>query len=114
MRERPEREVLKKNRLAIEDKVFRAYGAMLYSRILESKEAMDGLNLLRFGIECEMISASTTVGYGAVVSKSEIAYTDADKAVEQDKDIPVDVYRGKVDQGDSERRNGRRTGCLKD
>lgn len=85
-------EILKKDRLAMEDKIFRALGALLYCRIIESKEAIDALNLVRFGIECGMISlpipAVTSLLF--LSQKSHVQ-----RLMERDnaQNTSVDVYR---------------------
>ncbi len=89
-------EVLKKNRLAMEDKVYRALGTLLYSRIMESKEAIDALNLLRFGIECEMVPLSIPVVTGLLFLSQKSHVQMLIKQNEENKDIPVDAYRAKL------------------
>lgn len=41
--------------MRLEDKVFRSYGTLKYSRILESKEAARCLSNVRLGIDLQMI-----------------------------------------------------------
>jgi protein arginine kinase len=88
-------EVLKKDRLATEDKIFRALGTLLHCRLLESKEAIDALNLVRFGIECELIAlpAQTVTSLLFLSQKSHIQ-----KLIEQQgtKDTSVDAYRARL------------------
>lgn len=49
------RKALQENELLIEDKIFRAYGILKNSRILELKESMDHLSALRVGIYLELL-----------------------------------------------------------
>lgn len=47
--------LIEHNRIALEDKVFRSFGVLLYSRILESKEATERLSDVRLGIDLGLI-----------------------------------------------------------
>ena len=88
-------EVLKKERLATEDKIFRALGTLLHCRLLESKEAIDALNLIRFGIECELIPipVHTVTSLLFLSQKSHIQ-----KLIEQQgaQDQSVDAFRARL------------------
>ena len=88
-------EILRKDRLATEDKIYRALGTLLYCRVLESKEAINALNLLRFGIECELVSlpARTVTALLFLSQKSHIQ-----KLMEQEsvREFPLDAYRARI------------------
>lgn len=88
-------EMLKRDRISLEDKIFRALGTLLHCRLLESKEAIDALNLIRFGIECELIPlpVQSVTSLLFLSQKSHIQ-----KLIERsgEKEIPVDAYRARM------------------
>ena len=53
--ERKAREILKKNNLYLEDEVYRAYGTLKYSRVINEEEALKLLSRVRLGVSTSII-----------------------------------------------------------
>jgi len=88
-------ELLKKGRLGMEDKIYRALGTLLHCRIIESKEAIDALNLVRFGIECGMISLPIPV-VTSLLFLSQKSHIQGLMERERIQNTPVDAYRARM------------------
>lgn len=86
--EKEERNILlKKNRNELEDRVWRAYGALKYSRIITSKEAIAKLSDVLLGINMGIITETTKVPVMEMIVNCQPANVSYSQITSVERDI---------------------------